>query len=133
MDIISPEKRSKIMSKIRSKNTKPEMAVRRLVHSLGYRYRLHDNKLPGKPDLVFRKHHKVIFGHGCFWHQHNSCQDGKLPSSNINYWQPKFEKNIKKDKDSQSKLEKLNWKFLVLWECEIKKRDELAKKIINFL
>ncbi len=133
MDRISPEKRSKLMSKIRSKDTKPEMAIRRLVFSLGYRYRLHDRRLPGKPDLVFQSRRKVIFVHGCFWHQHESCRGGRLPKSNIQYWQPKLEKNVLNDKKNQRELLKNGWKVLVIWECEIKEVGYITEKIINFL
>lgn len=133
MDIISPEKRSKIMRSIKNKDTKPEMIVRRLVFSLGYRYRLHVKNLYGKPDLVFRKRKKIIFVHGCFWHQHQECRNGKLPSSNLEYWRPKLEKNKLNDKKNQSLLVEDGWEVLVIWECEIKDINALKKRIINFL
>ena len=106
------------MRRIRSKGMKPEMMVRRLVHGLGYRYRLHGGKLPGRPDLVFAKRRKVIFVHGCFWHQHKNCAISRLPKSNQDYWLPKMERNKMRDAQNKVQLRKLGWKCLVVWECE---------------
>jgi DNA mismatch endonuclease (patch repair protein) len=123
------------MAAIRSKDTKPELLVRSLVHKLGYRFRLHGKDLPGKPDLVFRSRCKVIFVHGCFWHQHTqkSCSDARLPKSNTDYWHEKLRRNVERDKAHQSSLQKLGWKSLVVWDCEIKEEDKLQKRISRFL
>src|ERR1700761_3512616 len=96
-DHLSPERRSKKMSRISSKDTKPELVVRRLLHGLGYRYRLHRKDLPGKPDLVFTKRKKVIFVHGCFWHQHSECREGRIPGSRLDYWEAKLKRNVERD------------------------------------
>lgn len=133
MDFMSPEKRSKIMRSIGSKNTKPELAIRHLVHSLGYRYRLHNKKLPGKPDLTFSSKRKVIFVHGCFWHQHKDCSAGKIPASRIEYWKPKLERNVTRDIDNQRKLAESGWDVLIIWECEIENIDLIIKRIKEFL
>jgi DNA mismatch endonuclease, patch repair protein len=123
------------MAAIRSKDTKPEMIVRRLVHSLGYRYRLHRKDLPGKPDLVFGPRKKVIFVHGCFWHQHDDpdCLDGRLPKSRPDYWIPKLQGNKQRDKSNQAALAASGWQALIVWDCETKDSAELEKKIRSFL
>jgi DNA mismatch endonuclease (patch repair protein) len=123
------------MAAIRSKGMKPELAVRKLVHSLGFRYRLHRADLPGKPDLVFPKHRAVIFVHGCFWHQHSKadCLDGRPPKSNVQYWLPKLHRNIQRDAEDQAKLEQLGWRVLIIWECETKNIDLVAAKVARFL
>lgn len=135
VDKLTPARRSKNMSAIRSKNMKPEMVVRKLVHSLGYRYRLHKKELPGKPDLVFGPRKKAIFVHGCFWHQHDdpNCKDGRLPKSRLAYWIPKLERNISRDKTNLEKLEAHGWKTLVVWECETKDVSALQARISSFL
>ena len=130
MDTLTPEQRSAVMSRIRGKDTGPEMAVRRLVHGMGYRYRLHRRSLPGAPDLVFPARQKVIFVHGCFWHKHAKCF--RLPKSRIDYWGPKLEANRKRDIRSRRKLRSMGWEVLVIWECEIQ-RDVLAERIAEFL
>lgn len=132
MDKINPQRRSENMRRIRSKGMKPEMAVRRMVHSLGYRYRLHRRDLPGKPDLVFGPRRAVIFVHGCFWHQHD-CRDGKIPSSNTEYWKPKLGRNVERDIQNQMKLREAGWKILTIWECEIYEEDKLKYRIHEFL
>jgi DNA mismatch endonuclease (patch repair protein) len=135
MDKITPECRSRNMRAIRSKDMKPERLVRSLIHRMGYRYRLHSGKLPGKPDLVFQKRKKVIFVHGCFWHQHSDpdCEITRIPKSNINYWQPKLTRNKERDRIRMKQLEELGWDVLVLWECEVKNSDGLADRIRLFL
>ncbi|MGI6457139.1 MAG: very short patch repair endonuclease [bacterium] len=123
------------MSAIKGKNTKPEMAVRRMLHSLGYRYRLHVPSLPGKPDLVFSRRKKVIFVHGCFWHRHN-CKLGKpVPKTNSDFWMDKLMENRKRDKKHYMNLKSMGWDVLVVWECNVRsgKLDSLLKKITNFL
>ena len=125
--------RSAIMSKIRSKDTKPEMVVRRLVHGMGYRYRLHRKDLPGKPDLVFPKRKKIIFVHGCFWHRHN-CKAGlKQPKSNLEYWLPKLERNAIRDKEHQKQLINMGWKILVIWECKLQDKKCISEMVKSFL
>lgn len=121
------------MRAIRSTDMKPEMLVRRLAYSLGYRYRLHRKDLPGKPDLVFGPRRRVIFVHGCFWHQHAGCIDGKMPKSNLGYWQTKLDRNVARDAEHLASLKALGWKSLVLWECETKDPRRLASKIRRFL
>ncbi|MCA9741227.1 MAG: DNA mismatch endonuclease Vsr [Deferribacteres bacterium] len=133
VDKVSPEVRSKTMSRIRSKGMAPEMFVRRLVYHMGIRYRLHRNDLPGKPDLVFSSRKKIIFVHGCFWHQHAKCKDGHVPKSNVKYWQHKLERNMQRDKRALKELEELGWEVLVAWECEIKFPELLSVKIEQFL
>lgn len=118
-DTVSPEVRSAMMSGIRGKDTKPEMVVRRLLHRLGYRFRLHGKDLPGKPDLVFTARRKVVFVHGCFWHGHG-CKVGRLPKSRTEYWLAKINGNRDRDSESVSKLEAAGWSVLVLWECDIR-------------
>lgn len=134
-DKISKERRSQNMRAIRSKDMKPEMLVRRFVHGLGYRYRLHRKDLPGKPDLVFGPRRKVIFVHGCFWHQHSAaiCLDGRKPKSNLGYWGPKLRRNIERDVENQEKLEDMGWNVLVIWECETKNLSLIGDRIRAFL
>ena len=127
--------RSENMRRIRSKNTKPEMIIRQLIHSMGYRYRLHRKDLPGKPDLVFPSRKAVIFVHGCFWHQHSdlACKDAHIPKSNQDYWIPKLNINITRDKTHYEALNSLGWRVLVIWECEIQDNKDIAQKIEKFL
>ena len=124
------------MSRVRSKNTGPEMAVRRLVYSLGYRYRLHERSLPGKPDLVFRAAKKAIFVHGCFWHQHMSaaCSASIQPKSNVEFWSTKLNANRDRDRRNQVSLAELGWSVLVIWECEIERSLSTVKdSVVRFL
>mgnify|MGYP001628250927 CR=1 FL=1 len=123
------------MSRVRDRNTKPEMIVRRLVHSLGYRYRLHRKDLPGKPDLVFGPRHKVIFVHGCFWHQHPDpdCKLSRMPKSRKEFWGPKLSKNRERDQANRAALEAAGWKVLEVWECQIKDLDALEARLVGFL
>ena len=123
------------MAAIRSANTKPELTVRRLAHSLGYRFRLHRKDLPGKPDLVFVSRHKVIFVHGCFWHLHPKadCLDARVPKSNTGYWCPKLKHNVQRDARNQKALIALGWQVMVIWECEIKNLDLLSRRLRNFI
>lgn len=125
--------RSWTMSRVKSKDTVPEMIVRRLVHALGYRYRLHDKKLPGKPDLVFRSRRKLIFVHGCYWHGHDCKRGARMPSTNQEYWSAKIGRNKERDARNLASLEQSGWGVLVIWECEIKDSTLLAETINNFL
>jgi len=134
MDRVSKEQRSAIMSRIRSKSTKPEMAVRSAVHRMGYRYRLHRHDLPGRPDLVFPSRRKVIFVHGCFWHQHRNCKKAHEPESNRGYWQPKLERNKRRDASNRAKLTRMGWRSLVVWECQVHADlPKVAARIKRFL
>jgi DNA mismatch endonuclease (patch repair protein) len=133
MDTLSPRDRSVRMSLVRGADTKPEMKVRSLVHRLGFRYRLHVSKLPGKPDLVFPKRHKVLFVHGCFWHRHSGCSLARLPKSRLDFWKPKLDGNRNRDLRNASLLRRTGWKVCVVWECELRKSDRLKMKIERFL
>jgi len=135
MDKISDSRRSDNMRRITSFNTKPEMAVRHILYSLGYRYRFHRKDLPGKPDLVFASRKKIIFVHGCFWHQHNlaTCLDSRVPKSNRHYWNKKLKNNVQRDIGNQMKLSELGWDILTIWECEIKNDNKLIKRMQKFL
>ena len=129
MDIISKAVRSKNMSNIRSTDTVPEVTVRRLLHSMGYRFRLHKKGLPGNPDICLPKYKTIIFVHGCFWHHHPNCKDGHFPKSNRSYWMPKINRNINRDKNIKRELKKLGWKVIIIWGCEIKNTDRVVKKL----
>jgi len=135
MDTLTPEQRSERMSRVRGKDTGPELVVRKLVHALGYRYRLHRSDLPGKPDLVFPRHRKVIFVHGCFWHRHPdpSCKLARLPKSKLDFWLPKLDGNRKRDLVNQKALEEQGWAWLVIWECQLRDIDQLLVIIKSFL
>ncbi len=134
-DKLTPAERSRNMASIRSKGMKPELAVRKAAHALGFRFRLHRKDLPGKPDLVFPKYRAAIFVHGCFWHQHPEprCLDGLPPKSNLGYWGPKLARNLERDAGSQAALQGMGWRTLVIWECETKDAEGLAAKIAGFL
>jgi DNA mismatch endonuclease Vsr len=132
MDNLSRKRRSEVMSRVRSKHTKPELAVRRLAFAMGFRYRLHVQSLPGTPDLVFRKLRKAVFVHGCFWHGH-SCPRGSIPSTNVNFWQNKIAANRVRDRRSQKTLLADGWSLLTLWECEIKDADRVKNRLARFL
>jgi len=119
-DQVSQERRSEIMSKIRAKNTKPELWIRKGLHRLGFRFRLHDKNLPEKPDLILHKYRAVIFVQGCFWHGHDNCSRFRLPRSNIDYWQKKIEGNRARDRKSYTSLREQGWRILYIWECSLK-------------
>jgi DNA mismatch endonuclease (patch repair protein) len=131
-DTRTVEVRSKIMASVGQKNTGPEMVVRRLLHRLGYRYRLHAKELPGRPDIVFRPRRKAIYLHGCFWHGHG-CSKGKLPKSKLEYWGPKISRNAKRDKENVSEVRKLGWDVMVIWQCELGNEAELQGRLESFL
>ena len=135
MDRVSPEIRSRTMRAIRSKDMKPELAVRRLVYGMGYRYRLHRHNLPGRPDLVFQGRRKVIFVHGCFWHQHAdpACKIAHRPKSNREYWLPKLDRNVARDSEHRARLCELGWDSLVVWECQVRAGRGIADRIRDFL
>ena len=133
MDDLTPEQRRYTMSRVRAKDTGPEMKVRRLTHRLGFRFRLHRRDLPGAPDLVFPARRKVIFVHGCFWHGHECPAGANRPASNRTYWTAKLQKNITRDKANLKKLSELGWETLILWECEIRDEEALGRRIARFL
>jgi len=132
VDTLTPSRRSWLMSQVRQKDTKPEMVVRRLIHSMGFRYRLHGKELPGRPDLVFSKSKRVIFVHGCYWHRHD-CKKASMPSSNVEYWKKKFAENVARDNKVLSELASLGWASMVVWECETRDADALALSLSAFL
>lgn len=119
VDFLSATERSERMSRIRSKDTQPELALRKALHKQGFRYRLHGAGLPGKPDLVFPRYKTVVFVHGCFWHRHEGCSIATTPKSNTQFWTDKFERNVARDIRSQAMLEELGWRVFVVWECEL--------------
>ncbi len=134
MDTLTIPQRSERMSRVRSRDTMPEMTVRRLVHKMGFRYRLHDRGLPGHPDLVFPSRGKIIFVHGCFWHRHGDrCIYTRWPKSKLDFWKPKLEQNHDRDKDVRRQLRKMGWRVLVIWECQLKNIESLAERVRSFL
>jgi DNA mismatch endonuclease (patch repair protein) len=133
MDIVSPAHRSKIMSRIRGKGTKPELDVRKAAHRLGYRFRLHRSDLPGSPDLVFPSKKIALFVHGCFWHRHEDCRYCYRPKSNIEFWQRKFKNNITRDGCVKVELERMGWRVAIIWECEVADSYSLNRKLREYL
>jgi DNA mismatch endonuclease (patch repair protein) len=133
LDPLSKHDRSERMSRIRCRDTKPERRIRSLVYSLGYRYRLHYQGLPGKPDLVFKGRKKVIFVHGCFWHRHRDCPNDRPPKSRLDFWLPKLNGNAERDERVHATLRKMGWDIMVVWECETLDVGRICVKIENFL
>jgi DNA mismatch endonuclease (patch repair protein) len=131
-DPLSPSERSERMSKIRPIDTKPEMLVRRIIHGMGFRYRLHVRTLPGHPDLVFRSRKKVIFVHGCFWHQHG-CNQYRMPKTKQQFWETKLASNAERDRVSLTRLTQDGWSVLVVWECQMRNTDALKSALAEFL
>ena len=132
MDTRTPEQRRRIMQSVKSKNTGPELIVRRLLHGMGYRYRLHRRDLPGKPDIAFVSRRKAIFVHGCFWHGHD-CPKGRLPKSRLDYWRPKLDRNRERDRTNAEHLKSLGWSVLVIWQCETVDKETLAIRLQDFV
>lgn len=133
VDVLTKDQRSFNMSRIRGKDTKPEFVVRRLVHLLGYRFRLHRRNLPGCPDIVLPRHRKVIFVHGCFWHMHR-CRYGRVqPKTNRRFWEKKRKGNVERDRKNVRALKRLGWKVLVVWECWTRDTAPLQKRVQDFL
>ena len=132
-DTVDPAKRSEIMSRIRSRDTKPEMIVRRIAHRLGFRFRLHRRDLPGSPDLVFPRHRAIILVHGCFWHRHPGCKYATTPKTRVSFWERKFEGNVVRDRRNESALADLGWRVMVIWECETRDPEAVAERIRGFL
>lgn len=133
-DIFAPEKRHEIMQNVKTKNTAPEIKLRSLLHKNGFRFRVNRKDLPGKPDIVLPKYRAVIFVHGCFWHGHD-CPCGQRPQTNADFWNQKIDRNVIRDKSDVSLLESLGWRVLIVWECEIKKKNEavLLSRVKEFL
>jgi len=132
MDTRTQEQRRRIMQAVKGKNTGPELTVRRLLHGMGYRFRLHRKDLPGRPDIVLPKYRKAIYVHGCFWHWHG-CPKGQLPKSRLDYWRPKLEANVKRDRTKTEQIESLGWTTLIIWQCEIQDTDTLAARLQEFV
>ena len=128
-DRLSEERRSWNMSRIRGKDTAPERAVRSLLHQLGFRFRLHRKDLPGHPDIVLPRYRSVVMVHGCFWHRHPGCKFAYEPKSRVDFWERKFKRNVERDREVREQLEHLGWSVLVVWECELRDIDALAKKL----
>lgn len=135
MDVFDKETRGRIMSRIKNKDTKPELLVRSIIHKLGFRFRKNRTDLPGRPDIVLPRFRKIIFVHGCFWHGHKNCKRASLPSTNREFWEDKITNNKTRDGSNYRQLKKLGWSYLVLWQCDLKKKneEEISKRISKFL
>lgn len=132
VDTRTPEQRSAIMRSVRTQGTGPELAVRSILHRLGFRFRVHDRSLPGCPDIVLPRHRKVVFVHGCFWHGH-ACTKGALPKSRLQYWEPKIRANKRRDARNLVAIRKLDWQTVIVWQCELKDPEKLARKLAAFM
>ena len=133
MDRFSPQERSRVMSRVRGKDTLPELIVRRAAYSLGFRYRLHRKDLPGSPDIVFPKLRTVIFVHGCFWHRHPGCGRASVPQSRTEFWQSTLARNVERDRAARTTLEQMGWQVAVIWECETKNLDAVKRMLHQIL
>jgi DNA mismatch endonuclease (patch repair protein) len=132
-DKVTPAQRSAIMARVRSADTTPEMTVRRALHEMGFRFRLHRRDLPGSPDIVLPRHRTAIFVHGCFWHSHEGCPRARLPASNVDYWKSKLERNRDRDSRVLSALRGLGWGAHVIWECEARQSGDLRHRLRNLI
>lgn len=132
-DVFTPQKRSEVMSRVRGRDTKPELAVRSAVHRMGYRFRLHRRDLPGSPDLVLPRHRKIVFVHGCFWHGHKGCKRSGRPASNADFWSQKLSKNVQRDLREIRALRQAGWRVLIVWECQTKDLPALERRLRGFL
>ena len=133
MDRLTPEERSANMRAIKSRDTKPEILVRSMLHRAGYRFRKNVKTLPGKPDIVLPKYKTVIFVHGCFWHRHKGCKQTTTPKSNVEFWNKKFERNVSNDRKHARQLRKLGWHVITVWECQLKKPERVFRRLENSL
>ena len=133
VDTVSPEVRSRIMASVRSKDTKPEMKVRRLLHGLGYRYRLHRSDLPGRPDLVFPSRRKIVFVNGCFWHNHADCVRASVPTTNRDFWRAKLSRNRERDESNVALLKESGWAVTTVWECQLEDLTATTERLTAFL
>lgn len=132
-DIVDSQKRSEMMSRIRDRDTKPELVVRQIAHRLGFRFRLHRKDLPGCPDIVFPRYRAVIQVHGCFWHRHPHCRYAYTPKTRVRFWQDKFESNVVRDRRNETALKELGWRVLVIWECETRDLGALEARLKEYL
>lgn len=132
-DVFTRDKRRWIMSRVKGADTRPEKLVRSLLHRMGYRFQLHVKQLPGRPDIVLPKHHKIVLVNGCFWHGHRNCGRATRPASNVAFWDKKIDGNIKRDRRNLSALRSLGWRVLVVWECETRDRPKLIRKLRRFM
>lgn len=132
-DTVSPKRRSEIMRNVKGKHTKPEIIVRKFLHSRGFRFRIHDKKLPGNPDIKLTKYKTVIFVNGCFWHGHDSCKIYVMPKTNVDFWNNKIIKNVSRDQIITNNLKRIGWNVIVVWECSLKKkkREETLKSLVE--
>jgi DNA mismatch endonuclease (patch repair protein) len=133
VDFLRPEQRSALMARVANRNTKPELLVRRLLHVMGYRFRLHRRDLPGTPDIVLPRYKTAIFVHGCFWHGHRGCVRSKRPTSNQDFWNRKIDSNMQRDQEDRKALRKLGWRVLVLWQCSLKDTASVFRSIRKVL
>jgi DNA mismatch endonuclease (patch repair protein) len=133
MDTLNKEQRSKVMSRVGSSNTMPEIKVRKLLHGLGYRFRLHRRDLPGTPDIVLPGHRSVILVHGCFWHRHKGCRDASSPKTRREFWKNKFDENVRRDHRKAIALRRLGWRVVVVWECQLQNPNALATRLTSAL
>jgi DNA mismatch endonuclease (patch repair protein) len=131
VDILTKDKRSALMSRIRGRDTKPELAVRSLLHRLGYRFRLHVRNLPGSPDIVLPRHKTVVLVHGCFWHRHQGCRFCYVPKTRPAFWRKKFEGNVERDGVVQQELKKTGWRVIIVWECELRNQHRLTSRLCD--
>ena len=128
-DIVDKQTRSRMMTGIKGKDTKPELVLRRALHARGFRYRLHSKNVPGRPDLVFQKYHAIVFVHGCFWHRHEGCRYTTTPSTRPEFWQAKFDANVTRDGTIQGQLLEAGWRVATVWECSLRKTDQLVETV----
>lgn len=133
MDGISTQRRSQVMAAIKSRNTRPELTVRRMLHAMGFRFRLHCKDLAGKPDIVLSKYKTIVLVNGCFWHQHAGCKFAKRPASHQEYWEAKLDRNIVRDKGNLAQLTILGWRVIIVWECELRDTNNVAQRLVNCL
>jgi DNA mismatch endonuclease (patch repair protein) len=129
MDHVSPQLRSQMMSRVKNANTQPELKVRKILHGLGFRFRLHGKKLPGRPDIVLPRWRTVVFVHGCFWHRHPGCSRASTPSCKVQFWRKKFDANVKRDEAARKQLDALGWRVLVVWQCELSQPRALSLRL----
>jgi len=132
-DVFTREQRSRIMRRVKGRDTKPELLIRSMVHRMGFRFRVQGRDLPGNPDIVLPRHRKVIFVHGCFWHGHKRCPRSKRPATNTAFWNKKLDGNVERDKRFRRELRRLGWKTLIVWECETRKPERLLGRLERFL
>ena len=133
MDTLSKKRRSWNMSRIKGRDTEPELAVRRLLHGLGYRFRLHGRGLPGRPDIVLPKHRTVVFVHGCFWHRHGGCRYAYTPKSRTEFWEKKLDANCRRDRRQKLQLKRMGWRVITVWECQCLNLEKLRLRLLNIL